>query len=83
MDNLAKEVLLAKRARLSYGKWKALQPTAPVAKTETIPEGWLRCLYCGRPFKRRSPSHKYCRYECSQLGYMEELRKRKENNGKL
>lgn len=64
MDNLARNCMLAKQANMSYGKWKALQPIVPYEKKEVIPEGWKKCLRCGKVFKPSKNAQKYCDIWC-------------------
>lgn len=74
MDNLARNAMLAKQAGMSYGKWKALQPVVPIEKKEVVPEGWIRCAYCNKPFKPHNPQQKYCEYMCRERGYAEKAK---------
>lgn len=61
-DKLSQEATAALAAGMSYGKWKAMQPTVK-PKVTKIPEGWIVCQWCGKPFK---PSHaqRYCSQPC-------------------
>lgn len=78
MDNLARNCMLAKQAGMSYGKWKALQPIVPYEKKEVIPEGWIKCEYCGNPFKP-APRQRFCEMYCRQQAYAErKLEKQRE-----
>ena len=63
MDNLARDAFLARKAGMSYGKWKAMQPIAP-KKEKVIPEGWRKCKGCGIAFKPNRGNHVYCEIEC-------------------
>lgn len=75
MDNLDRDVKLARQAGMSYGRWKALQ--IPVVPEKKIPEGWLICAYCGKPFKPRSRRRqKYCEQFCMKLANCEQAKKR-------
>ena len=68
MDNLARNAMLAKQAGLSYGKWKALQPIAPIVKKKEIPAGWKPCEYCGEAFKPKR-GQRFCQVHCRQQAY--------------
>ena len=86
MDRLARNAMLARQAGMSYGKWKAMQQPVKV-ENKPVPEGWRKCEYCGKPFKKKSGKRfcdVYCRekaYEPRakeiQLGYMRKYRSRK------
>lgn len=70
-----------------YGRWKATQE--PVKIVKTIPEGWKKCEYCGKPFKPPAKNHqRFCEVACQKkasdarrrakkLEYMREYRARK------
>ena len=65
MDNLARDAMLAKQAGMSYGQWKAMQPKQEKNPDE-IPDGWLVCAYCGKPFKPKTKRPmKYCEAYCA------------------
>ena len=67
MDNIARNAMLAKQAGVSYGKWMAMQE--PVKVTEkSIPEGWVKCECCGKPFKK-SHGKRFCDIECRRKAY--------------
>ena len=69
MDNLSRCAMLAKQKGLSYGRYMALYGhTLPKKKEESIPEGWRKCLYCGKLFKPK-PGQKYCDLYCRQQAY--------------
>ena len=63
MDNLTRDMMLAKQAGMSYGKWKAMQPVVAV-----IPEGWATCEYCGGPFKPIKKK-RFCDSTCRDKAY--------------
>ena len=71
MDRLARNAMLAKQAGMSYGQWKALQPRVPIVKEEKIPDGWILCGYCGKPFKQKRSNQQYCDVYCRERGYYE------------
>lgn len=65
MDNLAKDAASALAAGMSYGKWKALQEITVIEiKPGEIPEGWKACKRCGKPFKPKAITQKYCEVLC-------------------
>ena len=67
MDRLAMNAMLARKANMSYGKWKAMQePVKIVAKP--IPEGWRKCEYCGKPFKPVQ-GKRFCDLTCRNKAY--------------
>lgn len=87
LDKLATDAQKALAAGLSYGKWKAMQ--APVKIEEKpLPEGWKKCEYCGKPFKKFG-SQRYCELGCRTEAYkqreselkMEYMRKYRERKG--
>lgn len=65
MDKLAREAFLARRAGMTYGKWKAAQPT--IKKEDGIPDGWRSCKRCGKAFKPRKANHVYCNAGCRSI----------------
>lgn len=74
MDNLARNAMLAKQAGMSYGRWKAIQPQQK-KQEDKIPDGWIQCLNCGKPFKP-TPNQKFCEYHCRYLYKLEKVRKK-------
>ena len=63
-DNLAMEAMAAKRAGMTYGKWKGLQ--SPVKIEKKIPEGWNICEYCGKAYKPKTKRpQKFCQPYCA------------------
>jgi predicted transcriptional regulator len=76
MDNLAREAMLARQARMTYGRWKAMQKPVQIEK-KAIPDGWLVCQNCGKPFKPTSKrAQKFCEVLCQKEAYAEKLRQR-------
>ena len=67
MDNLTSNAMLAKAAGMSYGQWKALQPPQE-PKEKELPEGWVKCEYCGKPFKKQH-GKRFCDIVCRQENY--------------
>ena len=67
MDNLAKDAMLARKAKMSYGRWKAMQDRPVVIeKKEEIPPGWRACRNCGKAFKPVQGNQQYCDIECQR-----------------
>lgn len=82
-DKLAQDAAAAKAANMSYGQWKATQ-TIPVVITKGIPDGWLECQYCGKPFKPTMKRRQfYCEAYCGRMAQQERERiKRQEQKNK-
>lgn len=77
MDNLAIETMLARKAGMSYGKRKALQPRKD-QKEKTIPDGWAKCECCGKLFKK-TPNKRFCDIGCRSEAYKARANAIKEN----
>ena len=77
MDSLARNAMLARQAGMSYGKWKALQPREE-PKEKPLPEGWVKCQWCGKAIKLLNGRKKiYCykaqsRYLVSESPFLRE-----------
>lgn len=72
MDNLAKNAMLAKEAGMSYGRWKALQyqqQPKKEKKPDEIPEGWVHCEHCKKPFKPKTKHQRFCESNCQQQAF--------------
>ena len=80
MDNLARDMVLAKQAGMSYGKWKALQPIAP-AKKKDIPEVLSTCEWCGKPFAAKK-NKRFCGSSCSDKAWYARSKKGGRSEGK-
>ena len=66
-DKLARDAAAALAAKMSYGKWKALQGNpVPQKKADGIPDGWKVCKRCGKHFKPTNKNQKYCEYKCQR-----------------
>lgn len=75
-DRLAQEAAAALAASMSYGKWKGLQyerDKEAQSREKKIPEGWLICKYCGKPFK---PKTKRSQFYCEAVCQMEAQKQR-------
>ena len=69
MDRLSMNAMLARKAGMSYGKWKALQPREE-PKEKPLPEGWVKCQWCGKAIKLLSGRKKlYCDTICGRKAY--------------
>lgn len=85
MDKLAKEAKLAWDARLSYGKWKAMQPKVEI-KPKEEPDSYkctsaLKCQYCGKEFYKRAGT-KYCSSRCNTNDWRYRKSEQEAKNGK-
>lgn len=79
MDKLSQDAADALAAGMSYGKWKAMQkvPVTPVITETKIPDGWLVCKWCGKPFKPKTKrSQDYCEAYCQKAAYNEKNREK-------
>ena len=79
MDQLTKDCIAARKAGMTYGRWKAMQDKPVVIeKKEETPEGWKTCLRCGKPFKasKYGKGQKYCEYECQRAAQSERKREK-------
>ncbi len=76
MDKLASEVAQALAARMSYGKWKALQKPVEIEKPP-IPDGWMACSWCGEKFKVKR-NKLYCGANCQTEAWKARQKQRKE-----
>lgn len=74
-DNLALDAMDAKRAGMTYGKYKAQHPKtaaineprlAPKKKTATKQVYEYFCRYCGAKFTTNNFSVRYCSQDCKQ-----------------
>lgn len=69
-DMLAQEAAAALAAGMTYGKWKGLQyeqakNRESQRREKEIPEGWLICQHCGKPFKPKTKRKQfYCEVSC-------------------
>lgn len=76
MDKLAWENAQALACHMSYGKWKAMQQPVKIDK-DAIPEGWVKCEYCGKPFKKKH-NKRFCDVYCRSQAYYEKEKEIKE-----
>ena len=85
MDNLSKCMIQCKKDGFGvhYGAWRATQENVPILKDETvIPEKWLRCAHCGKPFKPVNRLQKYCDAVCQREAQYERKKQRKKEGVK-
>ena len=62
LDKLSLDIIECQKAGFGvhYGAWKATQ-TKPAEIKKEIPDGWLVCQYCGKPFKPKTKRpQRYC-----------------------
>ena len=75
LDRLDIEAKKATDARMSYGKWKAMQTPdepAPPSKPKHMYEG--KCKWCGKTFYQSDKRmRKYCSPECAHAGRMDSV----------
>ena len=74
MDQLTLDCIAARKAGMTYGKWKALQPRIEVVmpkQEEKKPKPEVRepmpireCKHCGKEFATDNGAKRYCCYEC-------------------
>ena len=65
MDQLTKDCIEARKAGMTYGKWKAMQPpreTDPKKEKQSN----KRCRVCGTMIPMTSKRMVYCSYECQR-----------------
>ncbi len=75
-DKLSQDVSKAIAAGMSYGKWMAMQHN-PAKAEKKIPDGWLVCQYCGKPFKPKTRRPQlYCEAGCQRQAQYERDRAR-------
>ena len=78
MDNLAKDAMLARKAGMTYGRWKALHPNT---KDEVVKPSEKECVcqHCGKTFiLKTTHKRKYCEFYCQNAAAQLRLRERKE-----
>lgn len=69
LDNLSKDMIKCKKDGYGchYGAWKAAQKRNDVKRKDEIPEGWLVCNHCGKPFKPKTKRKQlYCDVACQR-----------------
>ena len=81
-DHLAVEAANAKKANMSYGKYKALQYEKGITGTKPTPqEETTFCLYCGKAIgKGKRKGTKYCDWVCGHY-YRNELYQKMKKDG--
>lgn len=95
LDKLSLEMIQCEKDGFGvhYGRWKALQNPVKI-EPPGLPEGWLICKQCGKPFKPTTRRKQfYCGAVCGnaatqakhrekKLIQMKEYRERKKAEGK-
>jgi hypothetical protein len=82
LDKLSQDAAAALAAGMTYGKWKGLQyekGKVPVLQNreKEIPDGWLVCQHCGKPFLPKDKrKKKYCDDPCRVAGYQKQNREK-------
>jgi hypothetical protein len=86
MDKLSQDAMAARRAGMSYGKWKAMQDPVviePKPDRKVVRRGV--CRYCGKDFAMYDHRFRvYCSEECRELNWSKvlcERRKEGRNDG--
>lgn len=83
MDQLTLDCIEARKAGMTYGRWKALQPPKEKApdQVEEEPSGKY-CRVCGKMIPRTSPRKVYCSNTCmNQYDYYRAKKKKREQRG--
>ena len=78
LDKLSLDMIECEKAGFGchYGAWKATQ-TKPVVIEKKIPDGWLICEYCGKPYKPKTKRpQKYCEATCQGRASWERKKQR-------
>ena len=81
LDKLSLDMIECEKAGygVHYGAWKATQ-TNPVIIEKRIPEGWLVCQWCGKPFKPKTKRpQKYCEAICQKQASYQRSRQQNTN----
>ena len=82
LDKLSLDMIECEKAGYGchYGAWKAAQENlAKEEKKESeIPEGWLICQCCGKPFKPKTKrAQKYCEANCASAANCKRYRQKR------
>ena len=83
MDQLTRDCIAARKAGMTYGKWKSLQPHIEVekpAQEDLVPK--RVCRHCGKEFTVEKGRRYYCDYDCyyeaGKVRIMANYRKKRE-----
>lgn len=77
-DQLAKDAAAASAARMSYGKWKAMQDGTVIIKPDTgLPKGFKHCPWCNTIFKPKA-NQVYCSVYCQKSAQRKRDRQKKQ-----
>jgi hypothetical protein len=82
MDNLTRDAVAAKKAGMTYGKWKAMQDTGPIV---TVPRGGMirTCKFCGKEFRQYDKRQRlYCDDVCKYKQNYRRIKERMAEDGK-
>ena len=80
MDNLSKCMIQCEKEGFGvhYGAWRATKGMEPVFEVDVvIPEGWKKCLYCGKLFKPVRSDQKFCDAYCQKRASWDRLKEKK------
>ena len=80
MDNLSKCMIQCKKDGFGvhYGAWRAAQGMVLVVQDNGIPEGFMKCQYCGKLFKPYNKrAQKYCEAYCQRRASFERCKQKK------
>ena len=82
LDKLSLDMIECEKAGYGchYGAWKAAQGYKPIEKKTGVPDGWLVCQYCGKPFKPKTRRpQKFCEPNCQSQAYLDANRHKSAN----
>lgn len=81
LDNISIAMIECEKAGFGchYGKWyAATRPAKIEQKQKPIPDGWLICEHCGKPFTQKTKKKKrYCDEFCRNASYYERNKDRR------
>ena len=78
LDKLSLDMIECEKAGYGchYGAWKATQ--SPVQIEKKVPDGWLVCKNCGKPFKPKTKRKQlFCEIACQKEAYKEKYKEKK------
>ena len=90
MDQLTKDCIEARKAGMTYGKWKAMQPRKEKAPEQVVEEekpSGKYCRVCGKMIPKTSPRKVYCSNACMDRYFYYQAKKKKagkeDDDGKI
>ena len=87
MDQLTKDCIEARKAGMTYGKWKALQPPKEKVPDKVEETSNKYCRVCGKMIPLMSPRKVYCSNTCMDryyyLGKKNRARREEADNGQI